>query len=147
GVMLISLENQQVALINNQAMQLLERMGIAFTLPGFNGVASDRPLPDAVGLKIEDLLSNVTMYDTSGTIAPYEKQPLYQALYQREASEAEFQTYQTDGQILNLLVNAAPLAASNGTAANIVLVWQDITWIKALERSREDFFTTMAHEL
>ncbi|HET8845297.1 MAG TPA: ATP-binding protein, partial [Ktedonobacteraceae bacterium] len=147
GVMLISLENQQVELINNQAMQLLERLGISFILPGFNKVASDRPLPDAVGLKIEDLLSGVTMYDTSGTIVPYEKQPLYQALHQGEASEAELQTYQADGQILNLLVNAAPLTASNGTAANMVLVWQDITWIKALERSREDFFTTMAHEL
>lgn len=147
GVMLISLENQQVALINNQAMQLLERMGISFTLPGFHSVASDRPLPDAVGLQIEDLLSAVTMYDTSGAIVAYEKQPLYQALHRREASEAELQTYQTDGQILNLLVNAAPLTTSDGTTANVVLVWQDITWMKALERSREDFFTTMAHEL
>jgi PAS domain S-box-containing protein len=147
GIMLISLESQQIALINHQATQLLERVGVQFILPGINGVASDKPLPDAVGLKIEDLLSAVTMYDANGTPVPYEQQPLYQALHNREASEAEFHTFQPDGQILNLLVNAAPLLASNGTAANIVLVWQDITWIKALERAREDFFTTMAHEL
>lgn len=87
------------------------------------------------------------MYDAAGTAVPYEKQPLYQALHHLEAGEAEFYTLQPDGQILNLLVNAAPLIASDGTAVNVVLVWQDITWIKALERARENFFTTMAHEL
>jgi signal transduction histidine kinase len=30
---------------------------------------------------------------------------------------------------------------------NAVLVWQDITHIKAMERAREDFFTIIAHEL
>lgn len=147
GVMVITLESQQVALINNQATRLLERIGVQFLLPGINGIASDRPLPDAVGLKIDELLSSVTMFNADEILVPYEQQPLYQALYQGKASEAEFHTYQTDGQILNLLVNAAPLLASNGAAETIVLVWQDITWIKSLERTREDFFTSMTHEI
>ena len=93
------------------------------------------------------LFRSVTMYDASGAAVPIEKQPLYQALYRGEASEMELHTVQADGQILNLLINAAPLLASDSIATNIVLVWQDITGIKALERAREDFFTIMAHEL
>ncbi len=147
GVMLISLEDQRVALMNNQAIQLLQRMGVQLSLPNSGKVDFNKPLPDAVGLKIEEVLSSVTMYNATGAVVPVEEQPLYQALYQGEASEAELHTLQTDGQILNLLINAAPLLAGQGAATNIVLVWQDITWIKALERAREDFFTTMAHEL
>jgi PAS domain S-box-containing protein len=143
GVMVITLEDQRVALMNNQAIQLLQRMGVQLPLPSSHSM----PLPDAVGSKIEEVLSSVTMYNAAGAIVPAEEQPLYHALYQGKASEVELHTLQVDGQILNLLINAAPLLASNGTATNIVLVWQDITWIKALERAREDFFTTMAHEL
>lgn len=147
GVTLISLEGQQVGLMNNQALQLLQRMGVQLPTPRAGGGLAQRPLPDATGMNIEELLRGITMYNAAGTAVPYEEQPLYQALHRLEASEAEFYTLQPDGQILNLLVNAAPLLASDGTAVNVVLVWQDITWIKALERAREDFFTTMAHEL
>ncbi|MGH2478964.1 MAG: GAF domain-containing protein, partial [Ktedonobacteraceae bacterium] len=147
GVMLITLEDQRVALMNNQAIQLLQRMGVHLVLPGINGVISNKALSDAVGLKIEEVLNGVTMYDAGGAAVPIEKQPLYQALYRGAASEMELHTVQSDGQILNLLINAAPLLASDSTATNIVLVWQDITGIKALERAREDFFTIMAHEL
>ncbi len=140
GVMLISLDNQQVTLINHQATQLLERLGVQH-------VNARQTPPDAVGLKIEDLLAPIVMYDADGASVPYQQQPLYRALYLHLASEAEFHTFQTDRQLLNLLVNAAPLLANTGTTASVVLVWQDITWLKALERAREDFFTTMAHEL
>lgn len=143
GVMLIALDNLQVGLMNNQAKQLLQRMGVQ--LPHFTPGEEDTER--AAGVKIEELLREVEMRDALGAVVPYEKQPLYQALHQGKASEAELSTTQTDGQILNLLVNAAPLLASDGTAVNTVLVWQDITWIKALERARENFFTTMAHEL
>jgi signal transduction histidine kinase len=46
-----------------------------------------------------------------------------------------------------LFAKAACLRANDGTITNAVLVLQDITKLKALERAREDFFTTMAHEL
>ena len=145
GIMVISLENHQVAQMNSHARQLLARVGV--DLPPQSQRVAETALSDAAGMQIEEILSSVTMYNAAGTIVPYEQQPLYKALYQHEASEAEFQIFQSDGQILNLLVNAAPLVASDGTAINIVLVWQNITWIKTLERAREDFFTTMAHEL
>lgn len=147
GVMVISLEGQQVALMNNQAIQLLERMGVQIPMTEMDTMAQPQTLSDATGIKIEQLLSGITLYNLSGRVVPYEEQPLYQALHKGEASETELYLPQVDGQILNLLVNAAPLLAGDGTAANIVLVWQDITRIKALERAREDFFTIMAHEI
>jgi signal transduction histidine kinase len=39
------------------------------------------------------------------------------------------------------------LRTYDGTVTSAILVFQDITRIKTLERAREDFFTTMAHEL
>lgn len=146
GVMLIPPEGQQATLINRQAEQLLRRLGIALA-EGPNGAGVvERPLL-ALGVNIEELLRTITLYDAAGAVVPYEQQPLYQALHQFKASEAEFSAIQADGSTLNLLINAAPLLASDGTIVNVVLVWQDITWMKALERAREHFFTTMAHEL
>ncbi len=87
------------------------------------------------------------VFGPSGEELPYEKQPLYLALHTGEASEAELYITQSDGQPLYLLVNAAPLRASDGSFTDAVLVMQDITRVKALERAREDFFTSMAHEL
>jgi PAS domain S-box-containing protein len=146
GVIFLSLQGQQAALINTQAEQLLKRLGIA--LPeGRNGAgSSERPLL-AVSGRIEELLRTLTLYDAAGAVVPYEQQPLYLALHQLKASEAELAAIQTDGATLNLLINAAPLLANDGRVVNVVLVWQDITWIKAMERAREHFFTTMAHEL
>ena len=147
GVMLISLEDQQIGLMNNQASQLLQRMGVQLPAPQAGGIIPQRARPDATGMNIEELLRGIIMYNAAGAVVPFEEQPLYRALHRLEASETEFSTLRPDGEILNLLVSAAPLLASDGTAVNVILVWQDITWIKALERAREDFFTTMAHEL
>ncbi|HLI71022.1 MAG TPA: ATP-binding protein [Ktedonobacteraceae bacterium] len=147
GVMLIGMEDHQVGLMNNQAEQLLQRMGTHPLQLASAALEAGRPLAEASGMNIEKLLRDVTMYDAAGAVVPYEAQPLYQALHRGVAGEAELSTRLPDGQTLNLLVKAAPLLDSDGTAINTVLVWQDITWIKAMERARENFFTTMAHEL
>src|SRR5439155_21805542 len=63
------------------------------------------------------------------------------------ANEAELHAITTDGQTLHLLANAAPVRTADGTVSSAVLVLHDITTMKTLERAREDFFTTMAHEL
>jgi signal transduction histidine kinase len=54
---------------------------------------------------------------------------------------------QHDGQMFYILISAAPLYHHDGRITDAVLVLQDFTKLKALERAREDFFTTMAHEL
>jgi PAS domain S-box-containing protein len=143
GVMLISASDKRITVINRQAVQLLQRMGVP--LDPFDDL--DQAAKNAVGLNIEEALRPVIVYGASGSIIPYEEQPLFRALHKGEASEAELHVTQPDGQAFSLLINAAPLQSNDGRITDTVLVLQDFTKLKALERAREDFFTTMAHEL
>ncbi len=148
GVLLISANDNRIILSNHLATELLQRMG---SIPS-NGSSPysddlDAAAKETVGMNIEELLRGVMVYGVSGSTLPYEEQPLFLALHKGETSEAELHLTASDGQTLFLLAKAAPLRANDGTITNAVLVWQDITKLKTLERSREDFFTTMAHEL
>ena len=148
GVLLISAHDNRIILSNHQATELLQRMGCILS----NGSTSfpedlDAAVEQTIGMNIEELLRGVLVYRASGSLLSFEEQPLFLALHKGEASEAELHLTASDGQILFLLAKAAPLRANDGTITNAVLVWQDITKLKALERAREDFFTTMAHEL
>lgn len=143
GVMLISADDKRISVINHQAGQFLHRMGV----PLDPRDDPDQVAESAVGMNIEEALRAITLYGASGGIVPYEEQPLFGSLYAGEASEVELHVTQPDGQTFFLLVNAAPLRSSDGRITDTVLVLQDITKLKALERAREDFFTTMAHEL
>ena len=143
GVMLISADDQRVTVINRQAVQLLQRMGVL--LKPLDD--PDQAVESAVGMNIEETLRAIPLYGASGSLVPFEEQPLFRALHKGEASEIELHLTQPDGQNLFLLVNAAPLQSAGGRITDTVLVLQDFTKLKALERVREDFFTTMAHEL
>lgn len=143
GVMLVSAHDKSISIINYQAVELLQRMGVP--LRSFDD--PDLVAEDAVGLNIENALRALTLYDSSGTIIEYEEQPLFRALQNGEASEVELRITQPDAQMLFLLISAAPLHNHGGSISDAILVLQDFTKLKILERAREDFFTTMAHEL
>jgi PAS domain S-box-containing protein len=148
GVLLVSARDNRVIVGNRQAARLLLRVGWnpndgASRLYDDLDFASER----LIGVNIEELFRGMEVLGASGEELPYEEQPLYRALHNGEASEAELHITQPDEQPLYLLVNAAPLRASEGAYTDAVLVIQDITRVKALERAREDFFTSMAHEL
>jgi len=143
GVMLISANDRRITVINRLAVQLLQRIGVP--LEPFDD--PDQAAENAVGINIEDALRAIVLHGASGSIIPYKEQPLFSALHKGEASEVEIHVTQPDNQTLFLLINAAPLQSNDGRITDIVLVLQDITKLKALERAREDFFTTMAHEL
>ncbi|HTK08137.1 MAG TPA: PAS domain-containing protein [Ktedonobacteraceae bacterium] len=142
GVLLVEYDNT-VTLINGQATHILQSMGITLA------PARDTTPQTAVvnGLNSEWLLRQATLYAPNGTPVPYEEQPLYRALAHGEASEAELHTTRLNGDPLYLLVNAAPLRGADGSVMSAILVLHEISKMKALEREREDFFTTMAHEL
>ena len=143
GVMLISADDKWITVINHQAVELLQRMGVS--LRAIDDL--DKVADNAVGLNIEDAFRAITLYNTSGSIIAYEEQPLYRALQNGEASEIELRITQPDQQMFFLLISAAPLYNYDGKITDAVLVLQDFTKLKTLERAREDFFTTMAHEL
>ena len=100
GVMLIALDNQQIGLTNNQARQLLKRMGIPLPQDR-NPAAGQSPskrYPALTRLARKSKICCVRCRDVRcdmGALVPYERQPLYQALHRNEASEAEFFTYPT----------------------------------------------------
>ncbi|MFL5629193.1 MAG: PAS domain-containing protein [Ktedonobacteraceae bacterium] len=142
GVMLISAEDKRITIINRQATQILQNIGLP--LEPLDDL--DQATKSAVGRNAEALLRTPTVYGTSGSFIPYEEQPLALALYKGEAHEAELHIRQPDGPVF-LLVSAAPLRTTDGTISSAVLVLHEITKLKTLERAREDFFTTMAHEL
>ena len=143
GVILISAGDRSISIINRQATQILQNLGVPIE-PLDDLDAATR---NAVGGNAEELLRMSTVYASSGSPVPYDKSPLALALNQGEASEAELHAVQPGGQNLYLLVSAAPLRASDGTIRSAVLVLHETTRLKTLERAREDFFTTMAHEL
>jgi PAS domain S-box-containing protein len=142
GVMLVSAETMAITIINRRAVQMLQLMGVPlYPLDDLAAAASA-----TVGMNAERLIRPTASYGPSGAVVPYEERPLYLAL-KGKATEAELHMPGREGQMLYMLVNAAPLRANDGTITNVVLVMHDITTIKTLERAREDFFTTMAHEL
>ena len=143
GVMLVSADHKRISVTNRQAVELLQRMGVSLR-------ASDDPnqvAEETMNLNIEDAFRTLTLYNSSGSIVSYEEQPLFRALQFGETSEIELRITQPDGQICFLLISAAPLHNHAGKITDAVLVLQDFTKLKTLERAREDFFTTMAHEL
>ncbi|MBV9616390.1 MAG: PAS domain-containing protein [Ktedonobacteraceae bacterium] len=143
GVILVSAHNNTISVINNRAVQILQSMGLPLEPSSNADIAARR----AIGLHYEPLLRQLTVYGTSGTETPFEEQPLYRALHFGEASEAELHSTKTDGRPIYLLVNSAPLRSPDGAIASALLVLHEISRMKALELAREDFFTTMAHEL
>ncbi len=146
GVMLISANDKSITLINHQAAQLLQRMGFPVEVTEAAN-HSNRANRDVTKIAVEDVFRSFTVYGNSGSVVPYEEQPLFLALHEGKASEAELHFTASDDQSLYLLMSAAALRDTNGDITSAVLVLHEITRLKTLERAREDFFTTMAHEL
>jgi signal transduction histidine kinase len=143
GVILVAAENAAITVINRRAIEMLEQLG-----------ASIEPLNDleeactqTIGKNCEQLLRNIPIYNASGAPIPFEEHPLHKALVYGQTAETELQMTRKDGQTIHLLINTAPLYTHDGTVSSVIFVLQEITKIKTLERAREDFFTTMAHEL
>src|SRR5258708_12043655 len=143
GVILAAAPHSAITIINHRAVQLLQSMGLLQESLDDLDMAQKK----AIGMDCEALLRQIKLYDTSGSLVPFEDSPLYRAQNKGEANEAELNTNMIDGQMLHLLGNAAPLREADGSISSTVLVMHNISKTKALEQARENFFTTMAHEL
>ena len=149
GVILVSAHNNTISVINSRAVQILQSMGLPLEPSDDPDAIARQTIGQGGGQPrpYEPLLRQLALYGTSGTETPFEEQPLYRALHFGEASEAELHSTKIDGRPIYLLVNSAPLRSPDGTIASAILVLHEISRMKALEHAREDFFTTMAHEL
>ncbi len=143
GVIQVSAHDHTIQVINSRAVQIFQSMGLLLE----PHTDADETAQQTIGMDGESLLRQLTVYGTSGSVVPFEEQPLYRALRAGAASEAEVHSTKLDGSPIYLLANSAPLRAPDGSITSAILVLHEISRMKALERAREDFFTTMAHEL
>ncbi len=143
GVVLVSAEDCSITIINCRAVQLLQQMGVVLEPLDNPSQAAKR----LVGVDCEDMLRSIATYNASETFIPYEERPLHIALKEGKENEAELHIQDRDGQTMYIFATATPIRTVEGTITSAMLVYNDITTIKVLERAREDFFTTMAHEL
>lgn len=83
----------------------------------------------------------------SGEVLPSEKLPVYQSFTTGKAiTGAEFSILSPNGELIPVLVNAAPIKTSSGKKG-AVGVFQDIRVFKELENLRKEWASMIAHEL
>jgi PAS domain S-box-containing protein len=89
-----------------------------------------------------------TLTAPDGTPLPDERLPLVRAIQNHEVVTGEEVTgSRADGTLIDLLCNAAPLFDSEGKLTGGVLVFQDITALKDVERMKDEFVSVASHEL
>lgn len=83
-----------------------------------------------------------------GTPFPSSELPLERSLLRGEVVQGEQLLLRNahSGRDIPVLANSAPLRDS-GTIAGAVMIFQDITAIKDLERAREEFLSSASHDL
>ena len=133
-----------------------EAILIADTTPAFtvvNQAARDILGVDVVGQPVPmagpDAYAAFGTRHIDGTPYPSRDLPLERALLHNEiVQSAQFllRNVQT-GRDVPVLANAAPLRDAAGAVTGGVVVFQDITAIRNLEREREDFLSSAAHDL
>ncbi|MDB5075448.1 MAG: multi-sensor signal transduction histidine kinase [Chloroflexi bacterium] len=75
--------------------------------------------------------------------------PLYRAVFHREAVHGAqlVVRHAGDGRDVPILANSAPLWDADGHSVGGVLVFQDISKIKDLERQKDEFLAIVSHDL
>lgn len=87
-------------------------------------------------------------YGPDGEPLTAEQLPLPRALSGETVIGQELTYMRPDGEPMDLLCNAAPIfEGDSGIISGGVVVFQDITRMKALERQRDEFLSIAAHEL
>jgi signal transduction histidine kinase/GAF domain-containing protein len=133
GVLLVDAHPPAVVATNHAADEFL----------GFNMVGQPVPIPPPgehgeLGARRLD-----------GTPFPLEELPVERALLRGEVVRGEQFLIRnaTNGREIAILSNSAPLSDADGVVDGAVAVFQDITAIKEMERQREEFLTTVSHDL
>jgi PAS domain S-box-containing protein len=101
------------------------------------------PMPDRFG--------NLTTFDLrrpSGEAVAPDDMPIVKAMVDREITWGEeFMGRRIDNRLMPLLVSAAPILTADRRLTGAVMVFQDISVLKELERLREEWASIIAHDL
>ena len=85
---------------------------------------------------------------TSGEVMPAERLPLVQALVEgKQRPGQEFLVGLPAGKLVPVLISAAPIERGDGQRLGAVMVVQDISPLKDLERLRKEWSALVAHDL
>ncbi|MEW5855564.1 MAG: ATP-binding protein [Myxococcota bacterium] len=82
-----------------------------------------------------------------GTAIPHEQLPSMRALRGEPVGNEEFIIRRADDSVAPVRASAAPIRDSRGKVTGAVVVFEDITAMKNLERLREEWTSIVAHDL
>jgi PAS domain S-box-containing protein len=107
---------------------------------------------DVAGLPIQfggdTLLPGLQILQGDGSLCPAEEMPLSRALLRGESVLGEQLLVRArNGRETPVLASSVPLHGDNGSVTGAVLVFQDISAMKDLERARDEFMASLAHDL
>jgi PAS domain S-box-containing protein len=128
GVTIASAPDGDIMLINRAARELF-----------VNTVdrVSDAGIPTRYGLTRGD-----------GSSMEVDDLPLLRAIRKEATTVGEEHRFKrSDGKVIDLLVNAAPLYDVKGKLVAGIVIFQDITQIKDVERLKDEFMSVASHEL
>lgn len=133
GIMVADLDPPVVAAMNRAALEFL----------GVNAVGQPVPIPPP-GPEGEFGARRV-----DGTPYPIEDLPMERALLRGEVVRGDQFLIRNavNGREVTILASSAPLRDAGGAVYGAVEVFQDITALRELERQREEFLTTVSHDL
>jgi PAS domain S-box-containing protein len=109
----------------------------------FHNAAARRLL----GLRAEPGPRPYQLFTPEGRPIPHEQTPGGKALRGETAENEEVRVRRADGSAVPAFASAAPVRTQSGELAGAVVVFQDITAFKELERMREEFSAVVAHDL
>src|SRR5205085_189928 len=84
-----------------------------------------------------------------GSPYPATERPLQRALRQRETMHGDRHLVRRadTGHEIPVLMNSAPLCDASGTITGAIAVFQDISMLRDIERTQEEFLSSVAHDL
>jgi PAS domain S-box-containing protein len=127
GIVLMDAEGH--VMVENQALRVLTN--------------AKPPVPDRFGNPV-----TIDLRRPSGEPLAPDDFPIVKAMVTSEISWGEeFVGRRTDDRLTPFLVSAAPILTADRTLAGAVMVFQDISVLKELERMREEWASIIAHDL
>ncbi|MCS7206985.1 MAG: ATP-binding protein [Dehalococcoidia bacterium] len=92
-------------------------------------------------------LYDLRLFTPEGVPLPFDQRPVTRCWRGEVCEGLEVLLEVRPGQRIPLLVNAAPLTNEQGQVTGAVVVWQDISRLKRMERLRSDFLSMVSHDL